>query len=105
MVMVLLSWLAFFGLNYLKPCQRERVTHKDDDDKHMKRVNTGLESESSQSTEGITTEIRLTSESFLNQTNEQNISKNSFAILLTTQAYICALTNGVLPSNQLLIFE
>ncbi|CAG2121184.1 unnamed protein product [Medioppia subpectinata] len=100
LVMVLLSWFAFVLLNHLKACQSERVTHKDDSEveNQLKAVTETVRSDSS-SDKG-SDELQLNSESFLNRSNDRNISRNAFAGLLLTQAYICALTNGVLPSIQ-----
>ena len=102
MVLVLLSWGAFLALNHLKSCQSERVSDKEDDDRHLNRVGTGIESDSSQSTDHINSvEIKPNSESFLTKPDDHNISYQSFIALLITQAYICSLTNGILPSNQI----
>ena len=101
MIMVLISWLAFILLVHLDVCRAERVTYKEDDDKVLPRVSSGVETDSSQSSDdrNYSTESRLNNESYLTRNNEQNLSTKSFMVLLVTQAYICALTNGVLPSN------
>ncbi|CAG2101637.1 unnamed protein product [Medioppia subpectinata] len=100
LVMVLLSWFAFVLLNHLKACQSERVTHKDDSEveNQLKAVTETVRSDSR--SDKSSDELQLNSESYLNRSNDRNISRNAFAGLLLTQAYICALTNGVLPSIQ-----
>ena len=101
MAMVLVSWLAFVLLVKLKVCRKERVTSKEDEDRVLPNVTAGVEIDLSQSSDdrNNSTESKTNNESYLTGNNEQDLSKKSFVVLLATQAYICALTNGVLPSN------
>ncbi len=99
MLMVGMSWISFILLNNLKLAQSERVTHYKDSDisENGQKEDTNF-NERSNIAKVPSVTSKPNAESHL--INVRNISRTTFMTLLIAQAYICSLTNGVLPAIQ-----
>ncbi|CAG2171881.1 unnamed protein product [Oppiella nova] len=107
LVLVLFSWTAFVLLNRMGRCRKELVLYSKKSSGFKaglgRTTSTGSDVSSDSSIGSKTESFDNHSESNAkpnNESNEQNISRKTFITLLLTQAYICSLTNGLLPSIQ-----
>ncbi|CAG2118691.1 unnamed protein product, partial [Medioppia subpectinata] len=102
-----LSWLSFVLLNRMSRCRKEWVLYskKSADFKGRasgRTVSTGSDVSSSDASVDSSPEScgHKSAQKLDTEPNEQTISRRTFIALLLTQAYICSLTNGLLPSIQ-----